>query len=46
MVAIAVIVSSCAKNSEAINSPVVCSEDFTAIVADNTRTTLDGTSVK
>ena len=46
MVAIAVIVSSCEKNSEAINSPVVCSEDFTAIVADNTRTTLDGTSVK
>ena len=46
MTAIAVIVSSCAKNSEAINSPVVCSEDFTAIVADNTRTTLDGTSVK
>lgn len=46
MVAIAVIVSSCAKNSEAINSPVVCSEDFTAIVADNTRTTLEGTSVK
>lgn len=46
MVAIAVIVSSCAKNSEAINSPVVCSEDFTATVADNTRTTLDGTSVK
>ena len=46
MVAIAVIGSSCAKNSEAINSPVVCSEDFTAIVADNTRTTLDGTSVK
>lgn len=46
MTAIAVIVSSCAKNSEAINSPVVCSEDFTATVADNTRTTLDGTSVK
>ena len=46
MVAIAAIVSSCAKNSEEIDSPVVCSEDFTAIMADNTRTTLDGTSVK
>ena len=44
--AIVVFITSCAKNSESTGFIVAPSEDFTAILGGDTRTTLDGTSVK
>lgn len=46
MVTIVVSITSCAKNSEPADSLIMHSEDFTAILGNDTRTTLDGTSVK
>ena len=44
--AIVAFITSCAKNSESTDFLVAPSEDFTAILGSDTRTTLDGTSVK